>query len=361
MSINRLNSGGFSEFVMSNLSNNNHNNSSFKMIKAESTNEELKTPRVNVRIRPLLFNELERVVEEKGMDIMNYVNESSLVLDKESESFKMEKVFNSNISQSKFYEEFVKESVSEVIALGETRAFIFFGEKGTGKTYSLLGGLSESESFGALVRATREIFSYFETTKIEAGVHMSISEIDVEEEREKVKLSKLTILNYAHFFEIINFYNESIQRENSCISLEVIRKSELDNLMGKLLFVKLNGNDEFRNLMILEKNRGFIARNFLNLTSAVNILLTCSGYSESIDQTKLSLNLAEKYKRKRKCLKNEKNDEKDKKIKELEFDLSECRDKLLVYQEAWNLKSQKENFQSLGVGSSSIINECFSS
>ena len=90
-------------------------------------------------------------------------------------------------------------------------------------------------------------------------------------------------------------------------------------------------------------------------------MLTCSGYSENIEQTKDSLVLAEEFIRNRKCLKFEKNDIRDKKIKELEFELLEYKEKLAVYQEAWNLRSNSKNLQNIGVGTSLLINECFSS
>ena len=128
--------------------------------------------------------------------------------------------------------------------------------------------------------------------------------------------------------------------------------------MGKLIFIKLNGKEEFRDIMILEKNKRFLSKYLSNFPT--KILLTCSGYSENIENTKDSLVLAEEFIRRRKCLKIEKNDERDKKIKELEFELWESKEKLIVYQEAWNLRSKSQN-SNIGVGTSLLINECFSS
>ena len=128
---------GFSALVMNNNSTNSHTNCSLKMQKIDSITEEIQTPKLLVRVCPLSFDELEHVVEEKASTLINIVNESSFVLDRDSESFRMERVFDSNVPQSKFYQDFLKDSVFQVLSKGESRVFVIFGEKGTGKTYSL--------------------------------------------------------------------------------------------------------------------------------------------------------------------------------------------------------------------------------
>lgn len=349
---------GFSALVMNNNnSTNSHTNCSLKMQKIDSITEEIQTPRLLVRVCPLSFDELEHVVEEKASTLINIVNESSFVLDRDSESFRMERVFDSNVPQSKFYQDFMKDSVFQILAKGESRVFVIFGEKGTGKTYSLLGEVGNGNLCGVMARAIKEIFGDFDTKKNDGAVYLSISEIN--QENENVKISSLKIENYHHFTEFISFFRENIRNENCCFTLDVVQKTISDNRMGKLIFVKLNGKEEFRDLLILEKNKRFLNKYLSNFPT--RILLTCSGYSENIDQTRESLILGEEFIRRRKCLKVERNDEKDKKIKELEFELWESKEKLTVYQEAWNLRSKVQNSDNIGVGTSLLINECFSS
>ena len=349
---------GFTALVMNNNnSTNSHTNCSLKMQKIDSITEEIQTPKLLVRVCPLSFDELEHVVEEKASTLINIVNESSFILDRDSQSFRMERVFDSSVPQSKFYQDFLKDSVFQVLSKGESKVFVIFGEKGTGKTYSLLGETDNGDNCGIMTRTIKEIFCDFDEKKTDGAVYLSISEIN--QENENVKISSLKIENYHHFNEFISLFRESIKNDNYCFTLDVVQKTISDSHIGKIIFIKLNGKEEFRDMMILEKNKRFLTKYLSNYPT--KILLTCSGYSENIEQTKDSLVLAEEFIRNRKCLKFEKNDIRDKKIKELEFELWEYKEKLAVYQEAWNLRSNSKNLQNIGVGTSLLINECFSS
>ena len=353
ISFHKMGSGGFSDEM---------NPSIFKLSKTESVVEEPKTPKIAIRVRPLHNNdELESIKNDNEFNIMNFLNETSLILNKDSEAFKFNKIYTPSVSQTKFYEDFLRDIVLDMLNTGKMHSIVVFGEKKTGKKYTVFG--ENNENSGVLCRVAKQIFTFTENYKQDYSLKITLNELNIEEPCENVVIDNLKVWNLEHFNEYFNFCQEFIKnKEKSFIfSLEIISQTP-NPFLGKLHFIIFKEAKDFQNFMIFEKYKKFIKNYINNVNSELHILITCSSFSEDLKETKFSLSLAENYRKKVKLSTDEvlNFDEKTEKLKQKDFEIRFFQEKLSIYQEAWNLKSNKE-IDNIASGVIPLINECFSS
>ncbi|XP_073997463.1 uncharacterized protein isoform X2 [Rhodnius prolixus] len=77
-------------------------------------------------------------------------------------AFKFNKVFTEQTSQSEFYER-VGKPVVERLLIGYNGAIFAFGQTGTGKTHSIIGGLRDAGSVGIIPRVFVDVFNFIKS------------------------------------------------------------------------------------------------------------------------------------------------------------------------------------------------------
>lgn len=121
---------------------------------------------VHVRIRPFNDDDISRYGRESSIDLSD--DEKGIIVlrkDYEKKTYNFDSVFDSAVHQQIVYQRVANPVVSSVIE-GYNGTIFSYGQTGTGKTFTMIGG--QGELLGIIPRATHQIFSHIHSCNTHA-------------------------------------------------------------------------------------------------------------------------------------------------------------------------------------------------
>jgi len=166
--------------------------------------------------------------------------------------FTFDKVFKENINQEKLFNEHFSKIFNEILD-GQNISVISLGEKGSGKTYTLLGDdLSASEAMGLLPRTINKLFDYiYDSNNLEVRFELKFSVIACAENKiidlMNISNNKEMVINedkYCQFYvenltEVFIESHENIMIYLKCINERVTAFKQKGKNYSILYFFEL--------------------------------------------------------------------------------------------------------------------------
>ena len=318
---------------------------------------DMNNTKVYCRFRPMTKKESDFSPEQISSISSSTILNLTTAKQKNIFSFNFDHIFPPNSSQEEIYNICARNSVENFL-LGYNSSIIIHGEKGSGKSYTMNGKISDNNLKGIIPRVIKDLFEFiFDNENLEFIIKVSMVDIYKDKIKDLITNNDINI-NFDDENKKIDFegiYEKYINSENELLNIlekGINNKAKLEyniNLNGKfsksnmIFILKLIQNNKkegfFTNSELIfidtsgEENLFSNNNNIYNIFQKIlygnyktNIIITCSPSIYNQEITLLFLRFGEKMKKIKNNAKINKELSYDKlkeKLKEYEYKIKE--------------------------------------
>ena len=185
-------------------------------------------------------------------------NLSNNIIEYNNDIFKFDEVFGEERNQNYIYNEFI--SKVEKVFNGENIVFFVYGQTGAGKTYTMIGNLNDTNTWGIIPNSINTIFKVNDQIHKNYDIYIKIFEIYNNQIIDPINnlrnslhsIKEIKYENINDFITLLIKVNNNIKTSNNSINKTSSRSHLLfkvtlknnGNVVSKLLLIDLAGSEK---------------------------------------------------------------------------------------------------------------------